>query len=142
MITIAANGMAWGQKAVRQADILQAPGWRTIYDSYVPDAELIRELRLAIPGRRAVVYFGSWCDDSKNHVPVILKIIDSLDAPGFQVDFMEVEKKPAHDQEYYVPDQLVEKIPTFIFFIGDSEIGRIIENPKESVLKDMLGILQ
>jgi hypothetical protein len=44
-------------------------------------------------------------------------------------------------QRYYVEDLLVEKVPTFIFYANDIEIGRIIENPKDSILGDMMQII-
>jgi hypothetical protein len=141
MIAMAISGSGWGQKAVNRADILLAPGWQQIYDAHVPDAGLIRELKLALAGLRAVVYFGTWCDDSKNNVPLLLKILDSLNVAEFKVDFFEVEKKSVPGQVYYVEELLVQKVPTFIFYRGDYEIGRIIENPKDSILQDMLQII-
>jgi len=36
---------------------------------------------------------------------------------------------------------LVDKVPTFIFFLNDSEMGRIIENPKTTILQDMENII-
>ena len=89
-----------------------------------------------------MVYFGTWCDDSKNNVPLFLKIIDSLNEPEFKVDFFAVDKKSAAGQKYYEENLLVEKVPTFIFYSGDAEIGRIIENPQESMLQDMVRILE
>lgn len=141
IIAMAVSGSGWGQKAVNKADILLAPGWQQIYDAYVPDAELIQKLKLALPGLKAAVYFGTWCDDSKNNVPLFLKIMDSLNGPEFKVDFFEVEKKSAAGQVYYVEELLVQKVPTFIIYRGDYEIGRIIENPKDSILQDMLRIV-
>jgi len=139
MITLSAS--VWGQKAVDKADILLVPEWKQIYDAYIPDDASIVSLRNKVPGLRADVYFGTWCDDSKNNVPLFLKIIDTLHVPEFKVNFYTVEKKSTTGQKYFVADMLVEKVPTFIFFIGDIEIGRIIENPKDSILQDMLQIL-
>jgi hypothetical protein len=35
----------------------------------------------------------------------------------------------------------VEKVPTFIFYRSDREIGRIVENPKTGLLEDTIEIL-
>lgn len=137
-ILILMSGGAWGQKAVNKADILLNPEWKKIYDATVPDAQLIESLRSKAPGLKADVYFAFWCDDSKNHVPVFLKILDTLNVPAFTVNFYEVEKKAAADQKFYVEDKLVEKVPTFIFYSNGFEIGRIVENPKNSLLQDMM----
>ncbi|MCX6557507.1 MAG: thioredoxin family protein [Candidatus Aminicenantes bacterium] len=132
---------AWGQKAVERSAILQLHEWKQIYETYVPDAAVIDSLRNKVAGFRADVYFGFWCDDSKKHVPVFLKIVDSLNVPEFAVNFFEVDKKSVSGQKYYAPGTLVEKVPTFIFYRRDSESGRIVENPKDSLLMDMMLIM-
>ena len=135
------SGSAWGQKAVNKADILLNPEWKKIYDDYVPDAQLIENLRDKAPELKADVYFAFWCEDSKNHVPVFLKIVDTLNVPAFTVNFYEVEKKATADQKFYVEDKMVEKVPTFIFCANGFEMGRIVENPKNSLLQDMMLIV-
>jgi len=139
MATLSAS--SWGQLSVSKAEILSTPGWKQVYDDHVPDPELIQKLKRALPGRKATVVFGAWCDDSKNHVPLFLKIIDAIACPDFEVVFLAVEKKSSPGQKYYHEGLLVEKVPTFIFFIGEVESGRIVENPRESILQDMLQIL-
>jgi hypothetical protein len=135
---IIASVCLWGQKAVDKTGILLVAEWKKIYDEYTPDAALIENLKSKAPELKADVYFGYWCDDSKKNVPVFLKIIDTLNVPEFKVNFYEVEKKLTTDQKYYVEDMMVEKVPTFIFYLNDSEMGRIIENPKDSILQDMM----
>ncbi|MEI6613363.1 MAG: thioredoxin family protein [Chrysiogenales bacterium] len=141
MIMIGASGIGWGQKAVNSADILLAPGWKQIYDAYIPDAQLIEKLKIKAPELKVDIYFGYWCDDSKNNLPVFLKILDTLNMPEFKVNFYEVEKKSTAVQKYYVEDMRVEKVPTFIFYINDFEMGRIIENPRDTILQDMMLIV-
>lgn len=135
------SGSAWGQKAVNQADILLNPEWKKIYDAYVPDAQLIENLRNKAPELKADVYFAYWCDDSKNHIPVFLKILDTIQVPEFKVNFFEVEKKANADQKYYVEDMMVEKVPTLIFYANGFEMGRIVENPRNTLLQDMVLIV-
>ena len=135
------SGSAWGQKAVNRADILLNPEWKKIYDAYVPDAQLIENLRNKAPELKADVYFAYWCDDSKNHVPVFLKILDVINVPEFKVSFYEVEKKANADQKYFVEDMMVEKVPTFIFYANGFEMGRIVENPRNTLLQDMMLIV-
>ena len=141
MIMIAVSGSLWGQKAVNKADILLVSEWKQIYDNYIPDAELIEKLKTKAPELKADVYFGYWCDDSKNNVPVFLKILDSLNVAEFKVNFYEVEKKLTANQKYYVKDMMIEKVPTFIFYLNDFEMGRIIENPKSTILQDIILIV-
>jgi hypothetical protein len=137
-ILIIASGSVWGQKAVNKADILLVPEWKQIYDAYTPDAALIESLKNKAPEIKADVYFGYWCDDSKKNVPVFLKILDTLNVPEFKVNFFEVEKKSTADQKYYVEDMMIEKVPTFIFYVNDFEMGRIVENPRNTILRDIM----
>jgi hypothetical protein len=138
MILITVSGSLWGQKAVNKADIMLVPEWKQIYDAYIPDAALIENLKNKAPELKADVYFGYWCDDSKKNVPVFLKILDTLNVPEFKVNFYEVEKKLTADQKYYVEDMMVEKVPTFIFYVNDFEMGRIVENPRNTILQDIM----
>jgi len=140
VILLGVSGSAWGQKAVNKADILANPDWKKIYDEYAPDAALIENLKAKAPELKADVYFAYWCDDSKNHVPVFLKIVDTLNVPEFKVNFYEVEKKATADQKFYVAELEIEKIPTFIFYntINGFEMGRIVEKPMNSMLQDMM----
>jgi thiol-disulfide isomerase/thioredoxin len=138
VIFITVNGSLWSQKVVNKADILSVPEWKQIYDAYTPDAALIESLKNKAPQLKADVYFGYWCGDSKKNVPVFLKILDTLNVPEFKVNFYEVEKKLTADQKYYVKDLMIEKVPTFIFYVNDFEMDRIVENPRTTILQDML----
>lgn len=140
VLTLAA-GWLWGQQAVDKDGILADPEWKKIYDEYQPDMALIAGLRERVRELNAEVYFAFWCGDSRNHVPVFLKIIDVLDVPGLTVDFYEVERKASPEQKYYAAEKEVERVPTFIVYRDGREIGRIVENPKVSILEDLLNIL-
>jgi hypothetical protein len=70
-----------------------------------------------------------------------MKILDAVNVPEFKVGFYEVERKATADQKYYVEEMMVEKVPTFIFFANGFEMGRIVENPKNSILQDMMIIV-
>ncbi len=132
---------AWGQQAIDRSEILRDPEWKKVYDGYIPDAELIMTLKNMAPEMRIDVYLGLWCSDSRDHVPVFLKIIDGMDAPGLAIDLYLVERKTAPGQKYYVEEKSVERVPTFIFYRDGEEMGRIIENPRLSILEDMLAIM-
>jgi thiol-disulfide isomerase/thioredoxin len=133
----------WGQKPVDRADLLKDPEWKKVYDAYTPDPELLANLKGHAPELKADVYFAFWCDDSRDHVPVFLKIVDALNVPEFQVRFYEVERKAAADQKYYVADLEIEKVPTFILSstANGFELGRIVEKPTNSLLQDMMIIV-
>jgi thiol-disulfide isomerase/thioredoxin len=141
LLIILAGGGLPGQKAVDRDAVLADPEWRQVYDDCQPDPALLASLRERIRGARVEVYFAFWCGDSRNHVPVFRKIVDLLDAPDLTIEYAEVERKASPEQKFYVADKDVERVPTFIVTRDGSEIGRIIENPKASILEDLLDIL-
>lgn len=115
--------------------------WRDIYDEYEVDESLLETLNSKVDGAlKIVVYLGTWCGDSRNNVPQFLKIIDTLDVQP-EVKYYDVERKPNPEVKYYVKELEVERVPTFIFYRKDKEIGRIIENPKNSLIEDFIEIV-
>jgi hypothetical protein len=52
-----------------------------------------------------------------------------------------LQRKPAQSIRYYFEPAQVERVPTFIFFRGSQEIGRIVEHPKNSLMEDTIAIL-
>jgi hypothetical protein len=111
------------------------------YPVYKPNDTTIASLKNKIKGIRCVIVLGTWCGDSKEQVPRFLKILDIL---GTTFDDLKII---CVDRDKKAPDMdvkglyLIEKVPTFIFYKGDKEIGRIIETPSISLEKDLLAIL-
>ena len=136
-----ASFCAWGQQAIDRSEILLDPEWKKIYADYVPDSERIAALKNMAAEVTIDVYLGLWCGDSKEHVPVFLKIVDALDTAGLQVRWYGVGRKADPEQKYYVEEREVERVPTFIICSGGEEKGRIVETPKLSILEDMLAII-
>ncbi len=115
--------------------------WQDKYDTYEPAAELLDALKTRFGTDMKVdVYLGLWCPDSRNHVPPFIKILDRLGV-SVPVRYVGVPRKASRDVKFYVEEMNVEKVPTFIFYREGKEIGRIIENPKATLLEDMVDIV-
>jgi thiol-disulfide isomerase/thioredoxin len=112
------------------------------YPTYNPNGDIIHALKERIQGVSCTLVLGTWCGDSKEQVPRFLKIVDMTDNPFDELKIICVDRnKEAPDMK--VKEQyLIDKVPTFIFYRGDTEIGRIIETPKESLEKDLLDIVR
>ena len=116
--------------------------WEDIYGQYQVDLSLLSILKEKLGDNLKIdVYLGLWCSDSKNNVPVFMKIIDVLGQDNLPVDYYTVERKANKDIIYYVEDLKVERVPTFIFYRKGQEIGRIVENPQKSIIDDFLEII-
>jgi hypothetical protein len=129
------------KQIARERILSESPEWQARYDEFKPDQDLIKRVKAKIGSDLKVdVYLGLWCPDSRNNVPAFLKALDELGVP-VKARYFSAYRKPSQTIKYYVDNLQVERIPTFIFYKGDNEIGRIIENPKAGLLEDMLAIV-
>ena len=110
--------------------------FKTGYDNYVPsDFSVLKYDDISV-----VIFFGTWCHDSKRELPKALKIFNEI---GINVENIELIAVGLDKKE---PQGRAAKLklmytPTLIFFRGSQEIGRIIEKPVISLEKDIALII-
>jgi thiol-disulfide isomerase/thioredoxin len=111
------------------------------YDNYQLDSTTLNKIKKAYSGENVLIYFGSWCSDSRREVPRFLKMIDYLNIDYKKVDITGLDSnKSAPNYKKNIWD--IQYVPTFIFLQKNKkEIGRIIEIPNESLEQDLLNIL-
>ena len=113
------------------------------YNSYKPALETLPILSDFGNDYNIVIVMGSWCGDSKEQVPRFLKIADSFGFPEADIRIICIDKnKTAPDFEEEIVRYGITLVPTFIFFRGENEMGRIVETPVESLEKDWLKIIE
>jgi len=128
---------------VEKNHFLQEPfkGWFNFnYDDYTSNKNVIEQLKPLLKKVKIKAFMGTWCGDSKEQTPVFYKILDEA---GFDYKNLELI---AVDRSKKTPDNLQEgldiiRVPTFIFYKNDKEIGRFVEYPRESVEEDILKII-
>lgn len=118
-----------------------ASDYNSEYSSYKVDTACISKMKNKAEAYTCTIVLGTWCGDSKEQVPRFLKIADKL-IPGFSViKFICVDRdKKAGDLD--ISKLNIVKVPTFIIYHNDTEAGRIIETPAETLEKDLLKIIQ
>jgi hypothetical protein len=110
------------------------------YSAYAPDMVILNQCPPYLADVTITLVMGTWCGDSKEHVPHFYKILDLL---KFDIDKLNLicvdrlKKAPGVD----LTQLNIQLVPTFIFYRKDKEIGRIIETPVELMEKDMLRII-
>ncbi len=115
--------------------------WPIAMDEYTPDQEAVKKLKKYFRKHKDVrmeVFFGSWCGDSKEQLPLFVKLAHK--AKIKRVEYMALNRKktlPEKDISKFG----IEFVPTFIVFKDDVELGRIIETPVVSLEKDLVKIL-
>lgn len=105
-----------------------APVWRAIADTYEPDAATIQRLRAIEQPVRLQVVLATWCGDSRQHVPRLLKAIERANNPNLAVELTGIGPDFLSPMQV-VQNQNVTNVPTVIVRRGESEIGRFIETP-------------
>lgn len=113
------------------------------YNSYSPKPSTISKLAGLIETKdyKIITIFADWCGDSKTQVPRFYKVLDEIDFPEKNTTLIAVDRsKTAQDLDITNYDIL--RVPTFIIYLNDKELGRIIETPKKSLEKDLLKIIK
>lgn len=115
------------------------------YENYQPNAAIVDQLK-KLKSEKTVfkIVFGSWCGDSKREVPRMLK---ALLAAGFSDKNIQLIGVSSNSEVYKQAPNREEKelnvyrVPTFIVYQNNKEIGRINEYPVESLERDLEKIL-
>ncbi|MFA5832883.1 MAG: thioredoxin family protein [Bacteroidota bacterium] len=111
------------------------------YQSYTPDAAAIKEIEPLVKDVHFFLVLGTWCGDSKREVPKMFKVFDAMDISKKKIELFGVDRSK-RSQDGTTDKYNVQRIPTLLVFRGEQEIGRIVENPRDSQEKDLLRILQ
>ncbi len=115
--------------------------FRSQYDLYQPSEVYINKLKDKLDDIEITVVFGTWCSDSKRQVPRFFKVLNNADYNQKRVKLIAVDKTKAAII-VDIKDLNIERIPTFIIYKNDVEIGRIVETPKSSLEKDLWKIVR
>jgi thiol-disulfide isomerase/thioredoxin len=124
-------------------DFLQEPFnfWFNFnYEDYTVNQTVIEKLKPLLKDIKIKAFMGTWCGDSQEQTPVFYKVLDNA---GFNYTNLQLI---AVDRSKTTPDNLQEgfdiiRVPTFIFYKENEEIGRFVEYPRESVEEDILKIV-
>ena len=115
------------------------------YDEYKTDEAVIPDLKLLLKDKTITIFLGTWCGDSKREVPRMMKILDAAVFPEKKIQLIMVsnhadmyKQSPQHEEA----GKNIFRVPTFIFYENEKEIGRIIESPIATLEKDMVKILR
>jgi hypothetical protein len=111
------------------------------FDDYVINSNAINQLlEINKDGISIKIILGTWCPDSRREVPRFMRILNIWQFPVTSLTMYGVDREkkcPVGDF-----DKLkIERVPTFILYRNNIEVGRIIENPVTSLEQDMVNIL-
>jgi len=117
------------------------PVWRARLESYEPDPQVVAALKKVERDLRLTVVFGTWCGDSKQHVPELLRTIDQAANSRIKLKLVSI-RRGFEEPLDFIRDQKVINVPTVIISGASGEIGRIVETPAlDSIAADLAAIL-
>jgi hypothetical protein len=113
------------------------PVWRSLMENYKPSADAIAALKNINEDTQLIVVLGTWCHDSKDQVPRLLKALQVANNKKLHVRLIALDraftKGIANLQRYHVTNT-----PTVIVERNGHEIGRINETPAVPLIEDDL----
>lgn len=133
----------WGP--VDRSDLTALPfgeWFQSFYDT-VETKDIDRSIAANLQDVKVKIFLGTWCGDSKKWVPQFVRIWDELKLKDDQLEYICVHnegdqyKKGRYGEQ---KDLNIHRVPTFIFYENDEEIGRIVERPLNSLLMDITQI--
>lgn len=121
-----------------------ASWFNTNFDNYVVDSITIEKIKPLLKKKKMDLFMGTWCGDSKQEVPRMIKILlaAGMDTSNLSIiavgNSADMYKKSPQGEEIGLN---IRRVPTLIVYEKKKEIGRFIEYPVESIEKDLLRIL-
>ncbi len=111
------------------------------YNNYDVDSIVLDSLpKKDLKNLKITIVMATWCGDSRREVPRFYKIIDKLGFNEQNITLININReKKVKNIDIKKFD--ISRIPTFIFYKDNREIGRIIETPKQTLEKDLLRIV-
>ncbi|MEE9152136.1 MAG: thioredoxin family protein [Thermoplasmata archaeon] len=117
------------------------PEFRANLGLYKPNENSLDEIRANVKGLKIKIFCADWCPDCRMQLPRFLSVVLALGEENISIEFIEVDRDKK-DELGMAERMNVLAVPTFILFRDGEEIGRIIERPKDSMEKDIAGIIK
>lgn len=116
------------------------PHYLAEYFHYEPDIEILDKIKGNLDSLDITIVLATWCHDSREQVPRFLHVLDSLNFEQGKLTMIAVDRQKTTEKSD-ISELDIQRVPTFIFYRNENEIGRIIETPHKTLEWDFLRIL-
>lgn len=117
------------------------PVWRSVMNNYEPNAGAVTAIKSNDKDATVTLALGTWCPDSKNYVPKLIKALRAAGNDKIQVKLVGIDNQ-FREPVATVQPRRITNVPTVIVERGGREIGRIVETPASSTMEqDLASIL-
>jgi thiol-disulfide isomerase/thioredoxin len=132
------------------------PEFLPIQGAYQPAPNAVQLLRCYHEPMTVLIFFGSWCSDSKREMPRFLATLDLVKNKNFSAKLYGLDRTKK-DSTGNAEAFGISHVPTFVFLRGKrdfaadglplteqtrNELGRITETPIASIEQDWVNILK
>ncbi len=115
--------------------------WKTLRaQDYTPDAAAVKAIAERGKDVRVLAIVATWCPDSRREVPRFFKIYDRAGLGMGTVTMVAVDRSKKDAEGLTVKHDIL-RVPTFVFFRGDAEIGRVVERAATTLENDIAMIV-
>lgn len=116
------------------------PVWRSVMKNYQPNTQAVDALKATDKDTTLTLAFGTWCPDSKNYVPRLIKALRAADNAKIQLKLIGIDNQFREPVSAVQPLRIT-NVPTVIVERGGREIGRIVETPSASTMEEDLAAI-
>lgn len=116
------------------------PVWRSVMKNYQPNTQAVDTIKSNDKDTTLTLAFGTWCPDSKNYVPRLIKALRAADNSKIQLKLIGIDNQFREPVSAVQPLRIT-NVPTVIVERGGREIGRIVETPSASTMEEDLAAI-
>jgi len=117
------------------------PRFQQTVNEYEPDQEIVQRLKEVERPVTCLVFLGTWCSDSEEHVPPFERLITAAANPHLTVIYYGVDRQK-DDGVGLARQYDIQYVPTFVVLEDGRETGRIVETPTITIGDDLVNILK
>jgi len=115
------------------------PVWRSVMKTYEPNAGAVAQIKASNETTVTIAY-GTWCPDSKNYVPRLIKALSAAANDKIQLKLVGIDNQ-FREPVTAVQPRRITNVPTVIVERAGREIGRIVETPAGSTMEEDLAAI-
>lgn len=118
------------------------PWFAERYAQYQPSKKVVQKIKPYTSNIQFVLVIGTWCSDSREHVPAFFKVSDQLGIQPEAIRIIGVNRKKDRLPSSELDALNIDFVPTIIVYRNGIEKGRIVEDTHKNMESDLWQILK
>ncbi|MBI3650317.1 MAG: thioredoxin family protein [Acidobacteria bacterium] len=116
------------------------PVWHAKMEIFNPNPQAVAAIKAMDKETHITLIFGTWCGDSKNYIPRLLKTLHLANNAKLKLKLIGIDNQFNQPVDVVQPRKLI-NVPTVIVERDGREIGRIIETPATANIEEDLAAI-